>query len=813
MKSRLIAISCALGVGLAVLATTPVTADTRASGDGEPDQRVILLKGARLAPTGPTERFFFHSSAANEEELRLVYKRLIETGGARISTGYPHEVVGELPLGVDASIIVQGTGVEARSQASIHPRENVADRTRLERIAAAYAAAEARMPWEPYEWPQELFEHDAAAPAPALVSPSRIAASAGQDDPLIYQNSEFLAGSILVRLVFVESKDGQQENWTRGGMEGVYEFLRTQVETYWRRFLPNMDLTWFWNVTFAAETQYEPINMELRPEQIGMWVEDLMGRLNPALEGDYRERVHGFNNNGRRFYQETDWVFSAFIVNGENDEDHWFDNSKTRVHAELGGPFLIVPYSTVMRDLLNDMFLYGMAQVFWATTEHIGSQHDCTDFSGYLNIKNGNTNKLDPWGKIWDCSRINLAKQCIVNHDHVTGWGYEEQPCNWTQKQLGYKFRSTAAGPVPDIFAAPPAIDFATAEPETVLSTENPIWFTATAQAVANQNPKQPMPQRSYAAPIKKVSYKVYKHPGDVYPLAGPIPLEPVDGVIDEITEEFEVGIDFIPTGESTLRIIAMNEFNGVDSTQKTIRFFGLAYSHFSATPALEGGITLEWSLDDETFGAELALWRIEYDNDMAEAVVPGAEQLQPVGYNNDGTPRYKFFDGMVTPGQKYGYYVHGHISIPLGGGEFLELEPKSTVRTVTAPIPVQAGLLSPPVPNPYGPASAGKNIVLSVRILGQVDVSASQSVGGMGRAPGQGGILNAPDPIGVTVCVYDVAGRRVKNLLDEATYQSILNVHWDGNNTRGVPVPTGVYFVQARIGDVTDAKKIIVLR
>jgi len=573
-----------------------------------------------------------------------------------------------------------------------------------------------------------------------------------------------------------------------------------------------MDLTWFWNLTFAAETQYEPINMELRPEQIEMWVDDLMFRLNPALEGNYKQKVHAFNNNARRFYQQTDWVFTAFIVKADNDEDNWFDNSKAGAHAELGGPFLILPYSSMTRDLFNDMFLYGMAQVFWATTEHVGSTHNCGHYSGYLNIKNGNKYNRDPFGTIWDCQK-DIASECILNHAAVTGWGYEEQPCDFTQKQLGYRLKNTPAGPVPDIFAAAPEINFATATPETVLSVDDPITFTAVAQAVANKNSLQPTPRRSYAAPIKKVSYKIYKNPGDVYPLAGPIPLAPNDGIIDEITEEFEVGIDFLPTGQSTLRIIAMNEFNAVDSTQKTIHYFGLAYSHFSATPKLEGGVTLEWSLDDETFGAELELKRIDYDNDMADATVPGEENLPPEGYNNDGTPRYRFFDATVTPGQKYGYYVRGHISIPLGGGEVLELNPESAVRTVTAPIPVAEGILSSPVPNPYGPSSAGRKILVSVRIPGQVNVAASRSVGGMGRTPGQGGIPDIPDPIGVTVNVYDVAGRRVKQLLDMGTYESIVNVEWDGTNSGGVPVPTGMYFLQARIGDVTDSKKILVLR
>ena len=60
---------------------------------------------------------------------------------------------------------------------------------------------------------------------------------------------------------------------------------------------------------------------------------------------------------------------------------------------------------------------------------------------------------------------------------------------------------------------------------------------------------------------------------------------------------------------------------------------------------------------------------------------------------------------------------------------------------------------------------------------------------------------------------MYDVAGRRVKLLVDDAVFDSVVNVKWDGTNSNGDPVPTGMYFISARVGDVTGSRKVLIIR
>jgi flagellar hook assembly protein FlgD len=60
---------------------------------------------------------------------------------------------------------------------------------------------------------------------------------------------------------------------------------------------------------------------------------------------------------------------------------------------------------------------------------------------------------------------------------------------------------------------------------------------------------------------------------------------------------------------------------------------------------------------------------------------------------------------------------------------------------------------------------------------------------------------------------VYDVAGREVRILIDQAVYAPVMNVEWDGRNKAGRRVPSGMYFIKARAAEVSDTKKVLVIR
>jgi hypothetical protein len=64
-----------------------------------------------------------------------------------------------------------------------------------------------------------------------------------------------------------------------------------------------------------------------------------------------------------------------------------------------------------------------------------------------------------------------------------------------------------------------------------------------------------------------------------------------------------------------------------------------------------------------------------------------------------------------------------------------------------------------------------------------------------------------------VRIVVYDIAGRVLKVLVDEPKPAGYFRAVWDGKNEQGEMIASGVYFYEVVIGDVRQAKKLVILR
>ncbi|MCI0451681.1 MAG: T9SS type A sorting domain-containing protein [Candidatus Latescibacteria bacterium] len=64
-----------------------------------------------------------------------------------------------------------------------------------------------------------------------------------------------------------------------------------------------------------------------------------------------------------------------------------------------------------------------------------------------------------------------------------------------------------------------------------------------------------------------------------------------------------------------------------------------------------------------------------------------------------------------------------------------------------------------------------------------------------------------------VNVIIYDVAGRRVRELVNERRERGAYKVVWDGRNDTGTTVSSGVYFYKLVAGSFTDTKKMTILK
>ncbi len=64
-----------------------------------------------------------------------------------------------------------------------------------------------------------------------------------------------------------------------------------------------------------------------------------------------------------------------------------------------------------------------------------------------------------------------------------------------------------------------------------------------------------------------------------------------------------------------------------------------------------------------------------------------------------------------------------------------------------------------------------------------------------------------------VKIIIYDILGREVRRLLDEYAYAGHETVVWDGTNSHGIPVSSGIYLLKIIAGDFTDIKKMVLIR
>jgi flagellar hook assembly protein FlgD len=64
-----------------------------------------------------------------------------------------------------------------------------------------------------------------------------------------------------------------------------------------------------------------------------------------------------------------------------------------------------------------------------------------------------------------------------------------------------------------------------------------------------------------------------------------------------------------------------------------------------------------------------------------------------------------------------------------------------------------------------------------------------------------------------VNLTIYEVARRRVRELVNERRERGACKVVWDGQNDAGQTVASGVYFYKLVAGSFTDTKKATALK
>jgi hypothetical protein len=72
---------------------------------------------------------------------------------------------------------------------------------------------------------------------------------------------------------------------------------------------------------------------------------------------------------------------------------------------------------------------------------------------------------------------------------------------------------------------------------------------------------------------------------------------------------------------------------------------------------------------------------------------------------------------------------------------------------------------------------------------------------------------FDLPEPVDVTLSVYDVMGRRVATLVDQSMPAGSHDIAWQGRGQDGQALASGVYFVRLTAGDRTATRRLTIVR
>jgi len=210
--------------------------------------------------------------------------------------------------------------------------------------------------------------------------------------------AEFMLGRIAVTPVFLESNgqiDANTETWTANQKKSVMDKIEIGLN-WWKQLLATksvvhsldfvIDTTY---VNTPASTPYEPISRI--SNSYSEWVSQFLNDAGFSQSSQLDTNMRAFNNSQRQKLS-TDWSFTMFVVNSQNDADGSFASggSFDRAFSFAGGLFEVVPSTRPA-----SIFAHETGHMFWARDEYIGGSN-YSQKRGYYNAQNKNAIDLNP---------------------------------------------------------------------------------------------------------------------------------------------------------------------------------------------------------------------------------------------------------------------------------------------------------------------------------------------------------------------------------------------------------------------------------
>ena len=214
-----------------------------------------------------------------------------------------------------------------------------------------------------------------------------------------HDTAEYMLGDVVATVVLLESTFPPEqshlnlEDWTAGGVQQIVDRVEEGLAWWedalyanWPSAPPNLlsfslDLTYA-TVDTAVPTAHEPITETWN--NYSLWVNDFLTHAGFNTDADLFDDMWAFNHAQREAHQ-TDWAFTIFVANSQNDVDDNFPPGQIRgAFTFRGGLFTVMP-----SQRHPNIIAHETSHIFYAKDEYEGGA-SYNDRRGYYDTQNLN---------------------------------------------------------------------------------------------------------------------------------------------------------------------------------------------------------------------------------------------------------------------------------------------------------------------------------------------------------------------------------------------------------------------------------------
>ncbi len=609
----------------------------------------------------------------------------------------------------------------------------------------------------------------------------------------IQQNSEFMMGTVTINVVLPETFQGGSETWQNEEIENMLRDLLLGLSQY-QQHAHWVDLAFLVNMPDEFKrvvVQSEPIENDMNTDAI--WIMQALESLGYGGSGYHSvlETAHLFNNDERSKWN-TDWVFTAFVADASENECWQGPQGNYSAYAYLGGPYIVIPYPACGYGTgigFSKVFIHEMSHIFWALDEYEEARSLCSERSGYLNVRNGNS-------FFNDCGE---GMACIMDR------GLQPEPlpiCMYTLGQVG--LADDNGNSIPDLYELAPYIAIQSkGTTDTTFTGVFDVKLNIINDAVENRNPVQEnsgLPMIDYAPPIKRGWWWINNG------LAEDFSSVTIPGNLSHV-QVWMIEREGLTPGENEVHFVVENVAGLRGEISHTIYFIGVRYFSNSVTPG-DGCFDIEWLTGDELFGADFEITRKDLTVGTPFEFVAQIDGDDYDSWSEESRKKhFQYTDHDIVSGREYIYRISASFEFPPGDPNARVLQYTTRDMYEIARIPVPSGkIISNVLPNPTNNGRISFTIDVPETVINPSGSKAAS-------APKQPGAPLWNERTQVDIKIYNVRGQKVRDLYSRLLYAEKYTKTWDGLDDRGKPVSPGVYFLRVSAGETTEVKKVVVLR